>query len=424
VSTTGLEARADQSRLLAGHELLLTATRDLVRAGDLPGLMTIALAAARRLTAADGSTFAVRDGEECHYLDEEHVGPDAGSARWKGLRFPLGDCLSGWSMQQGQAVVVDDVGVDPRVPAAVRNARVGSALIVPVRSERPVAALGTYWAGPHTPDHTDILLLQALADSVAVALQDLQGRRELATRAATATAELNALCYAISHDLRAPIRHLEGFARILVQDVADLAPEPRHGAQRIQDAAAHLREMVNGMLTLSRIGQAEVHPQSLDLAQLGREVALALANAPTPVGGTDRAGVVEFVVPESLPATGDPRLLLTVLQDLLGNAWKFTARIPRPRVELGILPPAPAEPATPAAESGPVYFVRDNGAGFEPAAADRLFGVFQRLHSGEDFPGTGVGLATVKRIVDKHGGTVRASGSPDSGATFFFTLPT
>ena len=119
----------------------------------------------------------------------------------------------------------------------------------------------------------------------------------------------------------------------------------------------------------------------------------------------------------SLPACGDPRLLLTVLQDLLGNAWKFTARVPRPRVELGL---APADPG-----AGPdsVYFVRDNGAGFEPASSARLFGAFQRLHSDEDFPGTGIGLASVKRIVGKHGGTVRATGALEAGATFFFTLP-
>lgn len=254
-------------------------------------------------------------------------------------------------------------------------------------------------------------------DDAADRLQSLRLRQDLEAQNAVLTGELSALIYAVSHDLRAPIRHLEGFARILLQDASELSPDQRHGAERIQDAATHLREMVNGMLTLSRIGQAEVHPQQVDLAQLGWEVARELASTPALATGPGRAGVVEFVAPESLLVTGDRRLLLTVLQDLLGNAWKFTCRIPQPRVELGI---GPDEPAM---GPGPVYFVRDNGAGFDPASADRLFGVFQRLHSREDFPGTGIGLASVKRIVDKHGGAVRAIGSPNSGATFFFTLP-
>jgi light-regulated signal transduction histidine kinase (bacteriophytochrome) len=144
-------------------------------------------------------------------------------------------------------------------------------------------------------------------------------------------------------------------------------------------------------------------------------VAQSLANTPVPADQPSRAGVVEFVVPEQLPVIADPRLLLTVLQALLDNAWKFTARVPHPRVELGV---GSAEDM-----GGPVYFVRDNGAGFEPAAAGRLFGVFQRLHSGVDFPGTGVGLAAVKKIIDKHGGAVSATGVPDEGATFSFSLP-
>jgi signal transduction histidine kinase len=230
-----------------------------------------------------------------------------------------------------------------------------------------------------------------------------------------------AFTYAISHDLRAPVRHLEGFARILLQDTAELEPQTRHGAQRIYDAAVHLREMVNGILTLSRITQSEVHAQPLDLAELARNVARSLADAPTPETGPQRAGAVDFTAPQSMPATGDPRLLQTVLKDLLDNAWKFTSRIPHPRVELGIVPAEPSAADPGAGET--VYFVRDNGAGFEPAAAQRLFGVFQRLHSGEDFPGTGIGLASVKRIMDKHGGSVSATGSPDQGATFFFSLP-
>jgi signal transduction histidine kinase/CheY-like chemotaxis protein len=393
-----------------GLEVLLTATRAMARAQDLAELSSIAQAAARRLSGADGATFAIRDGDDCHYTDEDPPGP-----RWKGLRFPLGECLSGWAMQHRQPVVVDEVGTDDRVPRGAREAPVSSAVVVPIRSQRPVAALGTYWSAPFRPDRTRVRLLQALADSAADALESLQSRRVLQARAGQNAAELTALTYAVSHDLRAPIRHLEGFARILIQDAESAGAPIRHAAGRIEDAAVHLRQMVDGLLALSRIGSSEVHPQPVDLAEVGRTVARALAAAEPE--GTDRGAPVEFVAPEHLPTTGDPRLLQTALQDLLANAWKFTARVPRPRVELGARPPDPGS-GTPVE-----YFVRDNGAGFEPGSADRLFGAFQRLHPSDDYPGAGVGLASVKRIVAKHGGTVRATGTPEGGATFFFTLP-
>jgi light-regulated signal transduction histidine kinase (bacteriophytochrome) len=265
---------------------------------------------------------------------------------------------------------------------------------------------------------TDLLearLLRALCDDQALARDILRERHDLQARVASLTEELAGLVYSVSHDLGAPVRHLEGFSRILVEDVEDLDPQIKHEARRIQEASTRLRQMVSGMLLLSRLGQAEVHLQPVDLAQLGREVAAALASVPDPQTGPPRAGAVQFVAPESLPVMGDARLLLTLLQELLGNAWKFTFRTPAPRVELGVCPPEQGE--------GPVYFIGDNGAGFEPACADRLFGVFQRLHSAEDFPGIGIGLASAKRIVTKHGGTVRATGTLTAGATVFFTLP-
>ncbi len=150
--------------------------------------------------------------------------------------------------------------------------------MVPVRARSGVG-LGVYWEHPHDSNDDELRLLQSLAESVGVALESLSRRQQLQALADTRAAELAGLIYAVSHDLRAPIRHLEGFARILLRDTADLAPETQHSAQRIQDAAVHLREMVNGMLRLSRIGQAEVHRQSVDLAELGREVA---CHWPTP----------------------------------------------------------------------------------------------------------------------------------------------
>jgi signal transduction histidine kinase len=155
---------------------------------------------------------------------------------------------------------------------------------------------------------------------------------------------------------------------------------------------------------LSRVNRGDLRPHDLCLAAVARRIAGRLQD------GEDRD--VEFVIPDSLPARGDPELLESVLENLLGNAWKFTQRRARARIEVGMEP----------SDEGPRYFVRDDGAGFDQSYAHKLFGPFQRLHAENDFPGTGIGLATVQRIVHRHGGRIWAEGVPDEGATFRFTL--
>src|SRR5262249_22041855 len=175
--------------------------------------------------------------------------------------------------------------------------------------------------------------------------------------------------------------------------------------RRIVTAASNMRDMVDGLLELSRTAQTDLRRVPVDLARIAREVARECE------AGSDRP--VEFVAPVALPTTGDPTLLRVALQNLLGNAWKFSRHTEAPRVELGL---------DRTGDGQPVYFIRDNGAGFDPEAAGKLFGVFQRLHAQQDYPGTGVGLASVQRIVRKHGGEIWATGSPGAGATFSFTL--
>ncbi len=392
-------------KLLAGYEQLVQTLTQLSITRDLPALMNIAVSAARRLTGADGATFVLREGDLCHYADEDAIGP-----LWKGQRFPIAACISGWAMTQRQPALVDDIYTDNRLDTEpYLSTFVRSAAVVPIRSADPIGAIGTYWANHHEPDPADLRLLQTLAGATAAAMDAAQIHRTLQTRLRERTEELEALTYAVSHDLRAPIRHMEGFARILVQDAGELPPSVRAHAERIAGAGATMREMVGGLLTLSRTAQAPVHRQAVDLAQLARDVARPLSGGLS----ADFDHDVDFVSPASLMVNGDPRLLRTALEHLLSNAWKFTSRTLQPVVEIGV------------DRSGdqPAYFVRDNGAGFEPATAERVFGVFQRVHREDDFPGLGVGLALVKRIIAKHGGTIRATGAPGRGARFSFTLP-
>lgn len=225
-----------------------------------------------------------------------------------------------------------------------------------------------------------------------------------------ANQELEAFSYSVSHDLRAPLRSIDGFSLALLEDYADQLDETgRNYLQRVRAATQRMGQLIDDMLELSRIARAEMRHETVDLSAMATEVLDELQK-------NDADRKVEWHVQPGLEAEADTRLLKVALDNLLGNAWKYTARQPEPRIEFGQV------------ENGNVegikeFFVRDNGAGFDMAYADKLFGAFQRLHAASDFPGTGVGLATVQRIIHRHGGRVRGEGKPDQGATFYFSLP-
>ena len=237
--------------------------------------------------------------------------------------------------------------------------------------------------------------------------EDLEQRvGERTAELAAANQELEAFSYTVSHDLRAPLRALAGFSRILLDDhSASLDAEGRDYLTRIHTAAERMDQLVDALLRLARVSRAETGNEAVDMSALARDVAAELhATAP------QRS--VEWIIAPGLTAFGEPKLLRLLLENLLGNAWKYTAKHPSARIEFG----AHDGPA------GRVWFVRDDGAGFDNSQADRLFAPFQRLHKASDFAGIGIGLATVRRIVIRHGGRIEAEGAPGRGATFRFTL--
>jgi two-component system NtrC family sensor kinase len=218
--------------------------------------------------------------------------------------------------------------------------------------------------------------------------------------------ELEAFSYSVSHDLRAPLRSINGFSQALLEDYGEqLAPKAREYLSRMQAATDRMGQLIDDLLELSRVSRAELHREPLDLSKLARAVAGEL-------GRREPERHAEVAIAEGLAVHADPRLMRVALENLLANAWKFTARMLQARIELGSL----------SAGQDQVYFVRDNGVGFDMAYADKLFGPFQRLHAEADFAGTGIGLATVHRIIDRHGGKVWAEAAVDQGATFYFTL--
>lgn len=239
--------------------------------------------------------------------------------------------------------------------------------------------------------------------------QELEQRvLERTAQLKAANQELEAFSYSVSHDLRAPLRSIDGFSQALLDDYGPrLDDEGQEFLHRVRSASQRMAQLIDELLYLSRLTRGEMVRRPVDLSALAELVAQELQQ-------NDTQRQVEIVVQPNITAEGDSRLLRVVLENLLGNAWKFTGLRQQARIEFG---------QRQADESGkPVFFVRDNGAGFDSAYADKLFGVFQRLHRADEFPGTGIGLATVQRIIHRHGGRVWAEGEVDKGATFFFSL--
>lgn len=246
-------------------------------------------------------------------------------------------------------------------------------------------------------------------------LRDISARKtaeeqlhDYATQLEATNKELEAFSYSVSHDLRAPLRSIDGFSQVLVEDYAGQLDESgKDHLNRVRAAALRMGELIDDMLQLSRVTRAEMRREPVDLSVLAESVVADLRRL-------EPQRQVEIVIAPRLRAEGDPQLLRIALVNLLSNAWKFTSRQTAARIELG------------AQDTGSehAFYIRDNGVGFDMAYAGKLFGAFQRLHAMSEFPGTGIGLATVQRIINRHGGRIWAEGTVGQGATFYFALPT
>jgi light-regulated signal transduction histidine kinase (bacteriophytochrome) len=251
-----------------------------------------------------------------------------------------------------------------------------------------------------------------VSERKAAELQITQMNAELERRVAERTVqldrvnhELESFAYSVSHDLRAPLRAIDGFSAALEEDIGDTLDERSRGyLTRVRNAAARMATLIDSMLGLAKLARQELVYEPVDISQLARSIAGELQ-------AHDPERVVTFDIADGLETSAEPMLMRAILENLMGNAWKFTRKTPGATIAVGRI-----------AESGE-FFVRDNGAGFDEAYAKKLFGAFQRLHAQDDFEGTGIGLATVARVVHRYGGDVRAEGAVDKGATFYFTIP-
>jgi light-regulated signal transduction histidine kinase (bacteriophytochrome) len=291
---------------------------------------------------------------------------------------------------------------------------VRSLAIVPVRAAEPVGSIGAYWADLRSPTDAEAQLLQALATSTATALENVDLFRHLERRVAERTEELEAarrelesFSYSVAHDLRGSLRAVAGFGRILRDDhAAALDDDGRDCVARILAANRAMTELTDGLFELSMVNRVPLIRRSVPLTLLADQIMSALRDG-------EPARSITWRVAPGLTADGDPGLLRVLLQNLLGNAWKFTSKRADTVIELGAVDDPGGER---------IFFVRDNGVGFDMAHAGRLFAPFQRLHGASEFVGTGIGLATCRRVVRRHDGRIWAEAAVGQGATVSFTL--
>ncbi|MGZ5278791.1 MAG: sensor histidine kinase [Pseudobdellovibrionaceae bacterium] len=218
--------------------------------------------------------------------------------------------------------------------------------------------------------------------------------------------DLESFSYSVSHDLRAPLRSMDGFSEVLMTTLGDqLDDRSKNYLARIRESSQKMAALIDGLLNLSRLSRAPIIRQEVDLSELVNQIAADLVK-------TSPGRRVDWVIARDIKVHGDPSLLRVALDNLVNNAWKYTSKTENPRIEFGVK----------ISQGIPLYFVKDNGAGFEMKFVDKLFGSFQRLHGANEFPGNGIGLATVKRIVSRHGGEIWAEGQVDQGAQFYFSL--
>jgi PAS domain S-box-containing protein len=229
---------------------------------------------------------------------------------------------------------------------------------------------------------------------------------ERTTELKAANKELEAFSYSVSHDLRAPLRAIDGFSRALLEDYSKQLDETgQNYLTRVCTATAHMAQLIEDLLNLSRLSRSEMRSQTVNLSRMAGDIAEKLEES-------ELERTVKFRIEKDVTAMGDERLLRIALQNLFDNAWKFTSKRERAEISFGQVQDGEKTE----------YFVRDNGAGFDMAYVDKLFGVFQRLHTTKEFEGTGIGLVTVQRIIHRHGGLIRAEGKIGEGAAFYFTL--
>ncbi len=393
---------------LNAMERLIGVVQELSQARDVNAVTAIVREAARSLTGADGATFVLRDGNQCYYADENAIAP-----LWKGKRFPMSACISGWVMLNAKSTVIEDIYADPRIPAeAYRPTFVKSLAMVPIRRNAPIGAIGNYWASHRLPTDEEVAILQALADTTSVALEnaELYGKlqqqvhtlQEQQTRIHAQHEALEVFTRALAHDLKEPVRTLMSFSKMLREGKE--SPEKKQPYfQYIQDAANRMGMLIDTVFQYTQLddpGQMTKEPCKMEnILEAAKENLAQLI--------WERGAIIDGDMPAEIKA--NPAHMTQVLQNLIANAIRHNDSRVTVQVRAQEMP------------DHWLFSVRDDGAGITQEHVQKIFLPFKRLTHKEEC--AGLGLAICKKIITSYGGEIWCESAPGHGATFFFTLP-
>lgn len=384
---------------------LLAMMQELSHARTLESIIDLVRAQARTLMNADGVSFVLRDGDQCHYVDENAIGP-----LWKGRRFPMQTCVSGWVMNNKQATAIEDIYNDPRVPIdAYAITFVKSLAMAPIRRQNPIGAIGVYWGKHHATTQDELTILQALADSVSIAMENVALYAELQSKMKElqeSNYELSRFAWVASHDLQEPLRTITTQVELLQRRHASkLDDQARKYISTATGSARRLQHLVEDLLVHARIEQSE-HFKPIVMGDLVRTILMDM--------NMTLLQSEAHITMDDLPwIWGEEVMLRRLMQNLISNAVKFAKPGESPRVHIGCT-----------REQGFWHFmVRDEGIGIEPEQHERIFGLFQRIHAQAIYPGSGIGLATCKKIVELHHGSIWVESDYGEGSTFHVMLP-
>lgn len=388
-------------------EKLVNVVQDLSHARDLQTVAEIVRDAGRELTGADGATFVLRDGDKCHYMDENALTP-----LWKGSRFPMSMCVSGWAMIHATPVIINDIYQDDRIPIDVyRKTFVKSMAMVPIRTSKPIGAIGNYWAEYHEPTEKEMSILQALANVTSVAIEniDLYGQLETKIKALEASnEELSRFAWAASHDLKSPLRAIDNLAQWIGEEVdGSLTAKGHEYMDKLHRRVKRLNKLIDDILSFAKtdwdleqratdiVSGQEVMNDLADMLHIGSNIKLEPSN-----------GFLKCEV-ERKPMT-------RILFNLIDNAIKHHD------IQMGVIKISVSDKTF---SDLLVFSVSDDGPGIPEDYRDKVFNMFHTIKSRDVKEGSGIGLSVVKKIVTAYGGEIWVDDNAPRGAIFRFTWP-